>query len=222
MMRRPLGPFHRVILAAALNWAAAVLGAEQAAPAERLDAFVESRHHPAIAYGRGPLDNAVAALNERLAAGQAALLEHQTQAANLITRAGWEARLGDPARTKAAAEALADYLLFVGEARIDEPIEGTSAFARAFQSRGPRDAMGRSLRDLQLDGRLMRYPLSYMVGTPMFDALPEEAAAIVRARLAAVLTGRDTSLRYAHLSAADRQAIIEILDATKPLLQIGR
>jgi hypothetical protein len=150
------------------------------------------------------------------------LLEHQTQAANLITRAGWEARLGDPARTKAAAEALADYLLFVGEARIDEPIEGTSAFARAFQSRGPRDAMGRSLRDLQLDGRLMRYPLSYMVGTPMFDALPEEAAAIVRARLAAVLTGRDTSLRYAHLSAADRQAIIEILDATKPLLQIGR
>ena len=54
--RRPLGPFHPVLLTAALAWAAAVLGAEQAAPAARLDAFVESRHHPAIAYGRGPLE----------------------------------------------------------------------------------------------------------------------------------------------------------------------
>jgi hypothetical protein len=88
------------------------------------------------------------------------LLEHQTQAANLITWAGWEARLGDPARTKASAEALADYLLFVGEAPIAERIAGHAAFAASFVARGPRDAKGRSLRDLQLEGRLMRHPLS--------------------------------------------------------------
>jgi hypothetical protein len=149
------------------------------------------------------------------------VLEHQTHAANLITRAGWEARLGDPARTIAAAEALADYLLFVGEAPLDGRVEGTPAFVRAFEGRGPRDRRGRSLRDLQMQGRMMRYPLSYMIDTPAFDALPEAAAAVVRARLAAVLTGQDASPKYAHLSAADRQAILEILASTKPGLQIA-
>jgi hypothetical protein len=146
------------------------------------------------------------------------LLEHQTQASNLITRAGWEARLGDPVRSKAAAETLADYLLFVGEAPLTERIAGGAGFSEAFQSQGPRDRGGRSLRDLQLEGRMMRYPLSYMVYTPMFDALPESAANLVRARLSAVLTGQDTSAKYGHLSASDRHAILEILRDTKPPL----
>jgi hypothetical protein len=150
------------------------------------------------------------------------LLEHQTQAANLLTWAGWEARLGDPARTKAAAEALADYLLFVGEAPLAGPVKGQPAFAAAFTTRGPRDTKGRSLRDLQLDGRMMRYPLSYMVYTPMFDALPEAAAGIVRTRLREVLTGQDVSPEYGHLSESDRQAIVDILRDTKPgLLAAG-
>lgn len=150
------------------------------------------------------------------------LLEHQTQAANLLTWAGWEARLGDRARTKAAAEALADYLLFVGEAPLVEPVRGQPAFAAAFAARGPRDSKGRSLRDLQFDGRMMRYPLSYMVYTPMFDALPEPAAAIVRDRLSAVLTGRDVAAKYGQLSPADRRAVLEILHDTKPgLLAAG-
>jgi hypothetical protein len=144
------------------------------------------------------------------------ILEHQTQASNLITWAGWEARLGDPARTKAAADALADYLLFVGEAPLPEPIAGSPAFVEAFMSRGPRDTKGRSLRDLKLDGRLMQHPLSYMVYTPMFDALPEAARNIVRARLTAVLSGADTAPKYAHLTPADRQSILEILRDTRP------
>jgi hypothetical protein len=144
------------------------------------------------------------------------LLEHQTQASNLMTWAGWEARLGDPARTRAAAEALADYLLFVGEAPISRPIAGKPAFTATFQAVGPRDAQGRSLRDLQLDGRLMRYPLSYMVDTPMFEALPAAASDIVRARLGAVLMAGDPSPRYAHLGAGDREAIRQILQATNP------
>jgi len=153
------------------------------------------------------------------------LLEHQSQASNLITWAGWEARLGDPARTRAAAEALADYLLFVGEAPLTEPIAGHSAFAEVFTSRGPRDTRGRSLRDLKLDGRLMQYPLSYMVHTPMFAALPDAAAGLVRARLRAVLAGEDPSPKYAHVTAHDRQAILEILRETEPTLidpQIAR
>ena len=146
------------------------------------------------------------------------LLEHQTQAANLMTRLNWEARLGDAARTRVAAETLADYLLFVGEAPITEGIEGTPAFAAAFAARGPRDATGRSLRDLQLQGRMMRYPLSYMIYSPMFDGLPQPARELVEARLAAVLSGRETAGRYAHLSADDRRSILDILRSTRPEL----
>ena len=53
--------------------AALVAGSWAALVAQRMDAFVESRHHPAIAYGRGPIATPIATLNERLAAGQAML-----------------------------------------------------------------------------------------------------------------------------------------------------
>jgi hypothetical protein len=143
------------------------------------------------------------------------ILEHQVHAANLMTWLDWEARLGDAARVREAAGALADYLLFVGEAPIGEPVEGNSGFGEVFSARGPRDAKGRSLRDLKLEGRLMRYPLSYMIYTPMFDAITPSARGQVVERLAAVLTGRDTSPKYTHLTPEDRQAILEILRDTK-------
>ena len=146
------------------------------------------------------------------------ILEHQVHAANLITRLEWEARLGDGARTRAAAEALADYLLFVGEAPLDGAIHGNAGFAEAFTARGRRDRLGRSLRDLRLDGRLMRYPLSYMIYTPMFEGLSPVASAAVSEHLAAVLAGGADDPKYAHLAPADRQAIREIVHDTHPAL----
>ena len=90
----------------------------------------------------------------------AALLvfDHQVHAANLLTRLNWEARAGTSASVDEAATDLADYLLFVDEAPIPGKVEGSSGFAEAFAARGPRDAKGRSLRDLKLEGRLMQYP----------------------------------------------------------------
>ena len=38
--------------------------------------------------------------------------------------------------------------------------------------RGPRDSKGRSLRDFDLHERLFRYPLSYMIYSESFDAMP--------------------------------------------------
>jgi hypothetical protein len=149
------------------------------------------------------------------------VLEHQTHATNLITRLNWEARLADPARVKEAADDLVDYLLFVDEAPIRSPIEGNSGFAGVFQARGPRDAKGRSLRDLKLDGRLMKYPLSYMIYTPMFDALPDAVRASVYAGIMAVLTGRDTRPKFAHVTPADRDAVLEILRETKADLPVA-
>ena len=78
------------------------------------------------------------------------------------------------------------------------------------------DAKGRSLRQFDLKTRLFRTPLSYVVYSRHFDGLPPEAKAQVYRRLWEVLTGKDQTKPFAHLSAADRLAALEILRATKP------
>ena len=151
------------------------------------------------------------------------VLEHQTHMTNLITRLGWEARLaaaarGNPdqaARMREAAADLVDYLLFVDEAPFASSVRGSSGFAEKFAAAGPRDSKGRSLRQLDLDRRLLKYPCSYMIYTRAFDALPADARGAVYQRMWQVLSGRDTSKRYAGLARADRQAIVEILRETK-------
>jgi hypothetical protein len=144
------------------------------------------------------------------------VFDHQVHAANLMTRLNWEARAGTPDRIDEAANELADYFLFVDEAPVPGKVAGSSGFATAFMAQGPKDGRGRSLRDLRLEGRLMQYPLSYMIYTPMFDALPAVARTRVRARLAAVLAGKDTDSKYAHLTPTLRTAILEIVRETKP------
>src|SRR6185295_14637517 len=96
------------------------------------------------------------------------VLNHQTHATNLLTWVGWEVRVAlaehKPLdRVDDAVRDLVDYFLFVDEAPIVAPIAGASGFAAAFAARGPRDGNGRSLRQLDLATRLMRYPCSYMV-----------------------------------------------------------
>lgn len=144
-------------------------------------------------------------------------LEHQAQMLNLITRVGWEARMGaDAGRPLAnAAAELVDYMLFVDEAPLPGPITGTSAFAANFAKGGVRDSKGRSLRDLDLRERLLTYPCSYLIYSPSFDAMPDEAKAAVYARMWEVLSGKERSSRYTRLPPTDRQAIIEILLETK-------
>jgi hypothetical protein len=144
-------------------------------------------------------------------------LEHQAQMLNLMRRIGWEARLGKDAGrplSNAAAE-LVDYMLFVDEAPLPGPIAGTTAFAANFAKQGPRDRRGRSLRELDLNQRLLKYPCSYLIYSPAFDAMPAEAKAAVYERLWEVLSGAERDSRYAGLTAEDRQAILEILRETK-------
>jgi hypothetical protein len=164
-------------------------------------------------------------------------LEHQTHMTNLITRVGFETRmalhmqqalnreLGEPAdylsdstrnRIHAAADELVEYLLFSEEAQLTEPLRGTSGFAEVFAKQGPRDAQGRSLRDFDLRTRLFRYPCSYLIYSEAFDHLPAAARDRVYDRLHAVLSGRDTTAKFARLSSDDRKAILEILRDTKP------
>lgn len=161
------------------------------------------------------------------------VLEHQTRMQNLITRTGFDTRIAmlehkemnpgeEPSdstkrRVTIPAEELVRYMLFSGEAKI-EAVQGTSDFAAQFAARGPKDGKGRSLRDLQLNGRMFRYPLSYLIYSEAFDALPPEPKAYIYQRLHEVLTGKDTSEPFRHLSPQDRRAILEILLDTKPSL----
>jgi hypothetical protein len=160
------------------------------------------------------------------------VLVHQTTVHNLITRVN--AAAGDalpvaygapnsaPAtpeltvRLKTAVEELVRGMLFVKEAKLEGPVRGTTSFAQDFSSLGIRDPNGRSLRDFDLERRLFKYPLSFLVYSESFDAIPDVAKREVYRRLRAILSGDDRSAGLESLQDADRKAIMEILEATKP------
>jgi hypothetical protein len=146
------------------------------------------------------------------------VLEHQARALNLMTRIGWESRIGWQSRADrdALVRELVDYLLFIDEAPLPGPVASLSGFAEAFAAAGPRDSRNRSLRDLDLQTRLLKHPCSFLVYSAPFDALPVETKAAVYDRMWRVLSGAVSDPRYARLGPADRQAIIEILRDTKP------
>ena len=149
--------------------------------------------------------------------------EHQTQMTNYITRIGWEARILEHdessdvtlAQLDSDIEAMIAYMLFSDEAPLIEPVEGASTFRQTFEERGPRDDQGRSLRDFDLQTRLFRYPLSYMVYSHAFNALPARILDQIYQRLYAVLTSRNNSKKFENLSQKDLQAALEILKRTK-------
>lgn len=148
------------------------------------------------------------------------VFDHQMRMMNLLIRLGWEARIrerderGVDSSFDDVVSEVVDYMLFVDEAPLNG-IKGTSGFAEQFGGLGPRDSKGRSLRDLDLQRRLFRYPCSYMIYSEAFDALPDVARNAVYSRLLHVLNGGDMSAKYRHLSPSDRQAILEILRETK-------
>jgi hypothetical protein len=167
------------------------------------------------------------------------VLEHQTEMHNRIARATLDVRgalhynaelnksFGEPpthrfdstnSRIKSAADGVLKGLLFCEEAKLTDRVEGTSGFAKEFAARGPNDAKGRSLRNFDLTTRLFSYPCSYLIYSKAFDRMPAEVRDLVLKRLHDVLTGKDDDKAFAHLTADDRKAILEILRDTKPNL----
>lgn len=177
------------------------------------------------------------------------VMEHQTQMHNAITRANYEARIAshyDLAMNKAlerpetyrsdsyhrrvasASENLIEHMLLVDEFQLESPITGVSEFSKQFDAEGPFDSQGRSLRHLDLETRLFKYPCSYLVYSDAFDALPKDVLNHVSRRLDEILKAdpgdpKTTSNpldveTFAHLDKDDRRAILEILQETKPEL----
>ena len=165
------------------------------------------------------------------------VLAHQASAHTILAKASFESRiglhreaalnreLGEPADHRwpstntildSAAASLVECFLFSGAATLPAPITGPTSFAEEFAINAPTDAHGRSLRSLDLQQRLFRYPCSFLIYSKSFDALPEELRQRFWAKMDAVLCGREAGDKYAHLSPDDRSAIRDILGATKP------
>jgi hypothetical protein len=165
------------------------------------------------------------------------VLVHQAGIHNLIGTTGFSVRAAveaerqdelrrltpDPApsaRTLAAireaAEPLVQAMFYVGVPPLPSPVSGTSDFAREFSIRGPVTTTGRSLHQLDLETRLPRYPLSHLVYSESFDRLPDLALDYIYTRFDEILSGKEASPDFDHLSPHDREAIREILIETKP------
>ncbi|MDB5733495.1 MAG: hypothetical protein JWN16_132 [Alphaproteobacteria bacterium] len=98
-------------------------------------------------------------------------LEHETGFSNRIAALNARYPVSSPAEMDKAMDELVAYMTFLDEAPLPAPVKGTSGFTESFPRAGPRDAKGRSLRDFDLQQRLFRYPLSYMVYSTSFASL---------------------------------------------------
>jgi len=151
------------------------------------------------------------------------LLAHQTHIHNLITLASYEiaeAMKSHPDTVdklvKEDGDLLVNAMLFSGAAKFTDPIKGTSGFAAEFSRGGRRDSHGRSLKDLDLQHRLLKYPMSYLIYSNSFDSMPAPVRDYVYRRFRQILTGEDKSPAFAHLTETDRADIFGILQETKP------
>ncbi len=167
------------------------------------------------------------------------VLAHQAEMHNRITLASYETRMAlhhgevinkaleRPAdyqsdstkrRINTVKEKLVSYMLFAGEHPLTDRIEGDSGYAAYFESLGPKDKKGRSLREFDLEKRVFKYPCSFLIYSPAFLALPKQVAEPVYRRLWEVLSSDDAVEGYEHLTKQDQQAILEILRDTHPEL----
>ncbi|XZE35460.1 hypothetical protein SH501x_000953 [Pirellulaceae bacterium SH501] len=160
------------------------------------------------------------------------VLEHQTQVHNAFTRADFSVRIleSDDATNRDIAQHaqeravqlhmiakdVVDRLLFCKEFRLTAPVSGTSGFDRDFLNRGPKNRAGRSLREFDMQTRMFKYPLSYLIYSEAFDSLQESLRTEICNQLRAVLDGTNQSGEYGHLSEELRRSIVEILAETKP------
>ncbi len=151
------------------------------------------------------------------------VLEHQAHMHNYIARLNYETQqmvstYGHIRYLKNQVNAFLRYLLFTEEAPINEPICGNPAYVQTFEALGPRDPSGRSLRDFDLRTRIFKYPCSFLIYSEAFDQLPPVMHDHLLQRLYEILTNKDQTPDFAKIPAEQRQAILEILRATKPNL----
>jgi hypothetical protein len=152
------------------------------------------------------------------------VFDHQMHAINLLTRLNWESRVASSdghanlsdGELRRLVNELADYLLFAREVPPSVPLTPRPGLAERLEVKTPKDRHGRSLGQLDLVNRLLRYPCSYMVYSEAFEGLSPAVKQAVYGRMIDILSGNDAHAQPARVSAADRRAVLEILTDTKP------
>lgn len=156
------------------------------------------------------------------------LLEHQLTVQNQITYVRFKApavleRVGHPEviaehswdelphnaqrSLMRMLDKLVDALLLKDAAPLEDRLVGNAAYREWFEAQGPADAQGRSLRRLDLETRLLYYPLSYLIHSDDFHLLPDFVRDYVWRAIAEALKGNDSPLYRETLA---------ILEATEP------
>ena len=115
------------------------------------------------------------------------VFNHQMHFYNLVNRVRFEHRLN---RRSDAEEQLVRYALMEDEALLAGPVTGSTKFAEVYQLLGPRDAQGRSLRQLDLTTKLFKYSVSPLIISRSFQSLPDEVKARLGERLNTELARR--------------------------------
>lgn len=136
------------------------------------------------------------------------VLAHQSNVQNEVTRLLYERAFRRP--TEATELRLARELLFADEAAFQPGWSGSSRFAELYVRSAKRDGQGRSLRDLDLNERLMKWAVSGELLSRAVKSLPDEVRARLRERIEAALAGRDGAISV-NRSEAVRAATREIL-----------
>jgi hypothetical protein len=154
------------------------------------------------------------------------LHDHQTHMHNYITRLNMEgqqrmASYGNLRYLESQIRAFLRYLLFVEEAPLPSPISGSKEFIESFQKNARRDSQGRSLKDLDLQTRIFRFPCSFLLDSDAFRKMSVPVREAILSRLHKVLQGENPDPQFEKLSSADRKAILEILKETAPDLTAG-
>ena len=151
------------------------------------------------------------------------VLEHQVHMHNYVARLNIEsqqmlAAYGHVRYIRSQVDAFLRHLLFTEETALTDPIVGNPEFIRDFTAKAVRDSTGRSFRDFDLRTRMFKYPCSFLIYSPSFDAISAPIHAVIMQKLHDILTGENDDAQFARLTPDDRKAILEILLETKPNL----
>jgi hypothetical protein len=161
------------------------------------------------------------------------VLEHQTDALNTMIRAGFEVRVkmhgvqvaessGSSelellrqefaAAVAKAADNVTSVLLFDDETELSSSFAGTSGFTQWFANVGRTGEVGRTLRDFDLETRLFRYPVSYLIHSPTFAGLPGPLRQEVARRIRRELGNESRHPVLSQLSEAERSELATLVE----------
>ena len=151
--------------------------------------------------------------------------EHQAGFVNRVLQAGYAARIhlheqnggeltdSQRAEVERHAKELVRYILFADEAKLPEGgIKGDAAFREDFLRNRKVSKSGASLKDFDLQRRMFKYPCSYMIYSPVFEALPEVVRSRVLEQLRRALNTEDRS--FDHITVNEKATIAQILSET--------